>query len=679
MAIKNEADDAYFSRCPRERVLAQTLDEAFNITFGARHTQYAFWLAAPHDHTKERFGLSHEVLVMYSTHAKNDARILTAIDNIASTPAYKHRIEKLLVLLIHESSGEELPPLLHKQVDWMIVPFSATGLLNPQRGSFYIRGAISRQLSSVDLFGVSSPLKSDKHFFGRENIVQDILARSITGRENTGLFGLRKTGKTSVLYALRRRLSDSKVIAEYFDCQNPGVHSIRWWQVLHNIAVRIIDRLKATRKGVSEVSEFTQQNAGTKFSSLMQSLLNHYDVENIIVILDEIEWITPKVSGRLSTHWDVDFVPFWQAIRATHQETEGGFTFVVSGVNPSCVETPHFDNISNPIFQLAAPRYLPPMSAATVRELVRTVGQYSGLEFEEEVYPYLQSTYGGHPYLIRVACSEVWQGCDTGNPEKKETVSIKHYIRARDTIRVRMTKPIKDILLPLIWWYPEEYDLLHILATGDGVFLDEYLRTKPESMAQIYRYGVLKEGSREFAIQGLSEFLIENGKEYKEEISPFFRGDMPPELLPEIPDIETLGNLFKKRTELEIKLRKAIALYFGVKFNWDDNQVANVIIAGLHKRADRPEPKELFVGRAPNLVLNELFTKDLKDIILHNWDSFGQLFGNSKTRFEMNMDAINVARRVDAHTKPITPEKAQAFENSYNWMLSHLAHVPDLR
>ena len=36
-----------------------------------------------------------------------------------------------------------------------------------------------------------------------------------------------------------------------------------------------------------------------------------------------------------------------------------------------------------------------------------------------------------------------------------------------DAIRERLTQPIRDILLSLVWWYPEEYELLQILAEGD--------------------------------------------------------------------------------------------------------------------------------------------------------------------------------------------------------------------
>ena len=97
-------------------------------------------------------------------------------------------------------------------------------------------------------------------------------------------------------------------------------------------------------------------------------------------------------------------------------------------------------------------------------------------------------------------------------------------------------------------------------------------------------------------------------------------------------------------------------LYLGVKHNWDPRKIADAMVRGLNRRSDRKNPGELFVGRTPQEVLIELYTLDLKTIVMENWDVFGPLFEGNKSRFEMNMDTINRARRVETHTKPITED-----------------------
>ncbi len=355
MAIKPEADQAYFSKNLRQRELALRLDEGFTVTFGDRHGSLSFWLAEPKEHMRERFGLHQEILVIYSQHSKTDARVLTAIENITRMPNFKHRVDKVLVLLIHEGDNPDIRELLHNQTDWVIIPIHDEELLNPKRGSLFLRARISHEFSAIDLFGMSSPITSDKYFFGRDDLVQTLLTRSLVRHENSGLFGLRKTGKTSILFAFRRRLAERPVLSEYVDCQNPGIHSARWWKVLENLVVRFCEALKRERNRDSKIQgSYTQTDAGTRFSSDIATLLKVGDLEQIVLMLDEVEYITPKLSGALGRHWDQDFIPFWQAIRATHQETQGRFSFIVAGVNPACVEKSHFEQIPNPIFQPAA-------------------------------------------------------------------------------------------------------------------------------------------------------------------------------------------------------------------------------------------------------------------------------------------------------------------------------------
>jgi len=585
MAVRPEADRAYFAARPEEHALAHRLDEAFDVTFGQTHGELAFWLAEPKDHAKERFGLQQEVLVIFSPHSRTDARVLTAIENITRHPDFRHRTEKILFLLIHKGFLDETQELVRTQTERIIVPVGVEELLNPQRGSLFLRKKISDAVGAIDLFGVSSPITSDKNFFGREDLVQHLVNRSAARRDNTGLFGLRKTGKTSVLFAVQRRVTDHPVLIEYFDCQNPGIHAARWWQVLENISTRCSETLKRQfHRSARIIGGYTPANGGTLFSSDIKAILEEGKLEQTILMLDEVEYITHGLSGALGRHWDEDFVPLWQTIRAAHQETKGQVSFIVAEVNPACVEKSHFGATPNPIFQLAAPLYLEPLSVGSVRSMVRSIGRYAGLRFDEEVYPQLQETYGGHPYLIRIACSELWKVNVSSDPESTKRLGVKDLLGLRTELKARMAQPIKDILLSLVWWYPDEYGLLQILASGDHAFVAEYLKESPESMLQFARYGVLRPDTGRFMIADIREFLNEHGETYKREISPFIRTDMPLELLPEVPDLESLGRLFEKRTEIETALRKVVLMYLGVKHAWAPDKIAKSMIKGLHVR-----------------------------------------------------------------------------------------------
>lgn len=468
-------------------------------------------------------------------------------------------------------------------------------------------------------------------------------------------------------------------MAEYIECSTPGMHYCRWWEALENIIEKCVLSLRKNFNVEIESFEgFTPNNSSIKFQKAIQRMLEVAKLEQIILMLDEIEFITHGLSGALGQHWDNDFIPFWQTIRSVHQETKGELTFIVAGVNPSCVEKSHFSTIQNPIFQLALPHYLEPFDKELVREMVRTIGKYSGLKFDEDVYYYLQSTYGGHPFLIRIACSEIWKATNKLDPVSLASVSIKSFQDKNFDIKNRMRAPIKDILLSLVWWYPEEYDLLRILATGDVDFVKEYIENDSKSVFQFARYGILKKDKLEdFAIMDIREFLNQYGDAYKNEISPFTRGGISPDLLPEMPDIKSLGRLFELRIEVESNLRRIIILFLNVKNGFDQQKLSSDIIISLKKKGDRKSPEQLFIGRTPQDVINQLYLPDLKDIIIEHWDSFKPIFDNSKSedRFKMNMETINIARRMEAHSKPFNSKDYENFDNSYNWVASRLSKI----
>ena len=675
MAIRPEADHAYFNSRPMERDLASRLDEGFDVTYGRSWDDLGMWLSEPKPHMRERFGFAKELLTIYSRHMRTDARVLTTIENISRASQFRHRMERAIVLLIHRGNRDDTRQLLQEHPDWIIVPIAADELTSTERGNLFLRARIADTIGTLDLFGMSSPITSDRYFFGRNDLVQQLIVRLLERGENAGLFGLRKTGKTSVLFAIDRRLTGQPILTEYIDCQNPGIHASRWWHVLETIAERCADSLKRSHKRSVKTSRYSERNAGNLFLKDVRALLADGNLENVVLLFDEIEYMTPRISGALGQHWDLDFVPFWQTVRAVHHEVQGRLTFTAAGVNPAAVTTSHFDGAPNPIFQLATPTYLSPLDVTQVRDMVRTIGRYSGLNINEGVYEHLTNSYGGHPFLIRISCSEVTRFVDTRNPERRALVDIEKFYSQESVIRARLERPIRDILLSLVWWYPEEYDVLTILADGDTAFVEDYLRNDPASVLQFAHYGLLTNDGQEFAIKDVQEFLQENGEKYRKEISPFRRGDMPPELLPEVPDLELLGQLFAKRTEIELKLRRAVLLYLGVKLNWDDNKIANAISQCLKKRPDRKDPTEFVTGRRPRDVVNELFTLDLKEIVLGNWDVFAPLFDRKKGRFEMNMDTLNKARRIDGHSKPVPTTDVEDIQNSYGWLQARLGSV----
>lgn len=675
MAIKDDALNAFFRARPKQQALADALDEAFDVTYGGYQFGQEFWLCQPKPIAVERFGLQREVIALYSPHEKADARLLTNLENISRAPEFRHRAENVVALVIYEGRKDVLEGIASQSKDWVLVPFAASELNEKGNNPFLIRSKMTEIVGRFDLFGMSSPIKHDKYFYGRDALVQELMQRALVRKEHSGLFGLRKTGKTSVLFAIQRRLSEKGAIAEYVDCQSPGIYGSRWWAVLEEFARRITETAVKAGCPMPANFSFDATDAANSFIRIVKWIQQNSPIEQVVLLMDEIEFVTPGIANHLGQHWDEDHLPLWQTIRSASQETKGFLTFCVAGVNPSSVEQSHFGQIQNPIFQLAVPFYLDPLTRHAMREMVRSIAKYSGVALDENCYDLLKENYGGHPYLIRLACSEVLRSLNQLPIDKKIQIKKVDFRAASDKISVRISQPIKDILLSLVWWYPDEYDLLCMLAEGDGSFVREFLESEPDQASRFQRYGLLEANNGSFAIHELKAFLSKSGSEYKSAISPFRRGDLPLDLLPEEPNIENLAALFKLRTEVEYALRKLLIMILEYRFAFDDVKVAAAISGSFSKGEEKAQ---LFVGRRPKDAVSELYLSDLRPVFVKNWEYFVAYFGQTSNRFEMNIDTINIARRYEAHAKPLSEKDYDEFQNSYSWLKSRLQKVPGL-
>jgi len=673
MSIKPEAIASFFANQPVQKILASNLDEAFTVTHGAFRQGLAVWLCEPKPFVAERFGFQLEVAAIYSPHNRADARLISMARSVLDDEL-RDRVDRVVVLIIYEGEAAAVQALAEGEADRIFVPISAAELRSKARGAFFVRSKIAERVGQFDLFGMSSPITHDKYFYGRKQLVQELLVRATAKREHSGLFGLRKTGKTSVLFAIQRRLAGTTTHCEYIDCQSPGIYGGRWWLVLEEIAIRLVDSARRANDALElSLGNFSSSSAANDFNRIVKSIFESGTFSHLVLFLDEIEFLTPEVSNNLGKHWDFDFQPFWQTIRSVSQETGGALTFIAAGVNPSTVDQPSFSGLQNPIFQLAVPYFLEPLSLESIRDMVRTIGRYSGVGFTEDCYAYLQSNYGGHPYLIRLACSETLKGKGNVAVDSRITVTVNDFDAARDQIRARLTKPIKDILLSLVWWYPEEYELLRVLAEDEDIG-KAFIIDSPEMAALFARYGLVSWPEFRFSIADMQSFLVQEGEAYKAVISPFKRGDLPPEALPDVPDIENLAKLFELRTEVEVSLRKLLVMLLGYSYAFDDVEISKHIVKGL----SRKESAQLFVGRRPQDAIHELYLSDLAPVYAHNWKLFTAYFGQSSDRFRMNIDTINIARRFDSHSKPISEEEMSDFQNSYEWFASRLRKVPGL-
>lgn len=141
-------------------------------------SKYRYFLFKPVDYFSNQFNLEYEIIALFSPYENFEPRTLDAYDRISCFHE-EFRLEKICSVLISKdkqivdkirsitSSNPESPN---------IIPFYYEELTN-WADPYFVRNRFKNFLYTRDLFDFSGPLKKDLFFYGRNEIINDILNR----------------------------------------------------------------------------------------------------------------------------------------------------------------------------------------------------------------------------------------------------------------------------------------------------------------------------------------------------------------------------------------------------------------------------------------------------------------------------------------------------------------------
>lgn len=637
----------HFDSHPDEEQFIKYFGEVFQVTYARSHTSesstYSYYYLKAYSKPAHNYGLSGEIVALYAPYHEVQARSIIEISRIQQEN--KERIHPVWSILITDDPDtvNNLEKLTAgKDLETYTIPFSRQEL-EARPSAQFIYERLEKFIRGRDLFAFQSGLQSDIFFFGRQSLVDKIIGQTENG-QNFGLFGLRKIGKTSVLLAVERYLSKLgtyRII--HVDCQQAGFYLRRWDSLLAWISSELSGR---------EPEFLGEAEQATRFGRIVQDC-----PQKILLVFDEIENISFGLSQ--AKHWNEDFLPFWGTIRAVHQTTGGKLTFGVAGVNPHIFNVPIIGQRDNPILLGVSPLFLWPLDSTSVREMVRTIGRFMGLQFEEDVYSWLSQQYGGHPFLVRKACSLIY---NKSRKKTGEAISLDEFTSRQKWLDEQLGKDILNILVVLGQYYPDEFEHLMILAQGDIQWLQDLRREAPEDIEHILEYRIISEnedGAFSFVIESLKRYLEAHGSRAKLAISELTASSNPTEYgaLPQTEELEFWTRISIARNKVEPKLRNI--LHQALKFHYGERTALHNTLTkfSTHKQASL---EGYSLGQLFNGESKALYLKDLKEIALREWDLVKHVFGNNKKAFEFNLDLLNSIGRSDTHANPIAePEVTQ--------------------
>jgi hypothetical protein len=309
------------------------------------------------------------------------------------------------------------------------------------------------------------------------------------------------------------------------------------------------------------------------------------------------------------------------------------------GTNPKCVESPMLNGHENPLFKSVPDSYVPPFDVAKTREMVRKLGRYMGLKFDEPIYSLLCDDFGGHPFLIRQFCSELHRHCKGDRPQ---LVRKPFYQAVKRESEEKITEYLDMILTVLQENFVDEYDLLRMLAADDIKGFNAFANHNPSTVKHLLGYGLVLRD------QGSYAFNIEAIKAYVSRKHKFERLNLTIE--------EMRTEISLRRNNIEALLRqtalKVLVLSLG-KAKVKDAILAAVPSGRRDKLTVYSGEKLLDVNQSP------LFFLEMIELINKNWQLFENIFEVRKEKIINALRDINETGRPDCHAKGVDKDDFQ--------------------
>lgn len=631
----------------------------------------------------EGFGLLREVLVHVSMHKNFQARTLNN-RNFVTSRVVEGRIQEDLEIVVSDDSNLVDMVAGQPQDHRVIVPLSSGDIqsdIQSGKPSENFRRRLQEKLYAADFFDRSGPVEG-KDFIGRQMLLQDITQNLAKG-SHIGLFGLRKTGKTSIIKALVGRaarlapdmkwihidlLSIPKVnhtATSLYHRIAEGAAAVFPREYLAEVGCRVIGQNRRLDDivGSSEQSRAYERAFDSDFQALLSRLAK--DQERLVVVFDEIEQLFP-LEGQFEGF--VGYDTFLQHMRGLAQQ-KSSLSLLVVGVNAHISEVTFFGarnanhvagtRRQNPMFAFFSSRYAPPMTIDEIKTMLRTLGKSSGVTFAHDAVEKIQELVGGHPYLIRKYCSLLIR--DVSRPVEISSEDVigkrKEFIRQENSVFAEMCAVVKE-------YYPDEFKVLHRVAVEGGCPVESINDTILAHL-QGCQLIAIQDGRAEIGTELMKEWLQAVPRRDAIRVGETSRGGG--DIAAAAASVEE-GDLEKSVKACETTLRRLVRSEMDKRWGGRADERIRMAI-GQTSEAKAKTSMEVSLQRyypeADNFTkefLDYLYIGDLMKVILGNeWEIFRRVF-KSKADTQHNLNVVASCRSEVQHFRELPDkERLRAF------------------
>ncbi len=297
-----------------------------------------------------------------------------------------------------------------------------------------LRDSFYATLGAANHFSYSKVLKNEDDFYGREDLLATVTRLLTREHDNVGLYGLRKSGKSSILQMIRLRLRRQGRPCAMIDLSgllsaNPDRLRAEIANKL-NDALHVVTETRTVDRSVNKTKRRAHKELGlAELRDIAADTLAQSE-HPIVLLIDETDLCLERTSAhhpgnRAYLDEDatrrLDRLSVLFEMRGLSQELDDGeLLFVFAGVSHALTESSTLFGNENYLFRFARTVPLQPMDREDVAKLVRGLGKRSGVSFRDRAtIDRLHWAYGGHPFLTRTACSLI-----ADSPERRRSEDV---------------------------------------------------------------------------------------------------------------------------------------------------------------------------------------------------------------------------------------------------------------
>jgi len=293
------------------------------------------------------------------------------------------------------------------------IPFAELekAVLEGNASSGLMASYADRYLPGADLFDDRNAIGDTLSFFGRSKLLHD-LENDLQRGQGIGLFGLRKSGKTSLLLQLGSALRKHPVV--HIDLQpyggKPYFGAELFNKIIQQLNKFLISQNPDSTKSLKLLSQdVCAVSATTLFIKQVEELAQGLEQSNfkmpIIVFLDEIERIFPFDTD--SNQKVEEFNAFFGALRELSQ-AQKKVSLLVADVHPDCNRINNWKQqgvATNPVFQFFKEIFVAPFTPDETKIMLTNIGRLMGREFDASTISAIHQKSGGYPFVARQLAS----------------------------------------------------------------------------------------------------------------------------------------------------------------------------------------------------------------------------------------------------------------------------------